>query len=184
MLPKMGVVKTLAIFAVTGAVVPASALGSCGPWATRDPQPSSLKASRKATLCLLNQQRAKHGLHRLRFNHKLALAGLEHARDMVSNHYFSHDEPTGPNFVDRILATNYVPASASYSLAENLAWGSGGASSPLATVRGWMASPGHRRNILLPAFREIGIAIVLGDPGQGQAGGATYATEFGAVHRR
>lgn len=184
MLPKMRVVKALAIFAVTGVVAPASAFGNCGPAATRDPGPSSLRAARKATLCLLNRERAKHGLRRLRFNHKLALAGLEHARDMVSNQYFSHDEPGGPNFVDRILATNYVPASASYSLAENLAWGSGSASSPLATVRGWMASPGHRRNILMRGFREIGIAIVLGDPVQGQAGGATYATEFGAVHRR
>jgi uncharacterized protein YkwD len=47
-----------------------------------------------------------------------------------------------------------------------------------------MKSPGHRHNILTPGFREIGIAIVAGAPVAGVADAATYATEFGVIHRR
>jgi uncharacterized protein YkwD len=42
-----------------------------------------------------------------------------------------------------------------------------------------MHSPGHRANILRGQFRDIGIGIKLGAPGQGLSGGATYVTDFG-----
>src|SRR5437763_1411054 len=48
-----------------------------------------------------------------------------------------------------------------------------------AIVNGWMNSPPHRANILHGAFRDIGIGIKLGAPGQGLSGGATYVTDFG-----
>jgi uncharacterized protein YkwD len=182
----MSTVKTLAIFSILAAVVPATASANCGPAAQRDPvnTATSLRQARIATLCLLNQQRRRHHLRALRLNAKLTRAGEAHARDMVSRKYFSHDTPSGQNFVQRVLATNYVPAADSYSLAENIAWGSAGLSSPAATVSSWMHSPGHRRNILMGGFREIGIGIVLGAPLQGENDGATYSTEFGALHRR
>ena len=45
----------------------------------------------------------------------------------------------------------------------------------------WMASPGHRANILRGAFREIGIGIAPGAPMAGLAGdpAVTYTNEFG-----
>ena len=43
-----------------------------------------------------------------------------------------------------------------------------------------MGSAGHRANILRAAYREIGLGVVAGNPASG-SGGATYATEFGAV---
>ena len=49
---------------------------------------------------------------------------------------------------------------------------------PAQTVRGWMNSPPHRRNMLDRGFREIGIGVALGAPGSNDPG-ATYATEFG-----
>jgi uncharacterized protein YkwD len=182
----MCVVKTLAVFLLVGVALPACAFANCGSAANHEPSDNdaSIKAARKATLCLLNVQRRHHGLHRLRLNAKLNRAGTQHARDMVARQYFSHDTPSGEDFVQRILATNYVPASSSYTLAENLAWGSGGDGSPSATVRAWMASPGHRENILNGAFREIGIGIVLGAPTPDGSGGATYASEFGSVRSR
>jgi len=42
-----------------------------------------------------------------------------------------------------------------------------------------MHSPGHRANILNPAFREIGIGVVTGAPAAGTDHAATYATSFG-----
>jgi uncharacterized protein YkwD len=185
-LPKMSVVKTLATVVGIISILPASALADCGPGAGREPDktPASLKAARNATLCLINEERSARGLNRLRFNHKLTLAGLRHARDMVSQHYFSHDALSGEDFVQRILDTHYASPSASFSLAENLAWGTLDLSSPRETVKGWMNSAGHRRNILDVGFRELGIGIAIGDPTDGHEGGATYAAEFGTVHRR
>lgn len=70
-----------------------------------------------------------------------------------------------------------------WSLGENLAWGNARKSTPRRIVRAWMASPRHRQNILSPGFREIGIAIVVGAPRARTKRAATYATEFGSVHR-
>jgi uncharacterized protein YkwD len=181
--------KTLKTFALTLAlalVLPTSALANCGSAADVDPASPdvSMPAARSATLCLLNTERSRRGLRKLRFNHALALAGLRHARDMVKNDYFAHDAPSGRDFVDRILNTDYVPASASWFLGENLAWGDHDKSTPREIVKAWMASPGHRHNILTKGFREIGIAIVVGAPVGGVSQAATYATEFGVVHRR
>jgi uncharacterized protein YkwD len=178
--------KTFLISVVLVALVPASALAKCGSAAAVDPATpgASLKSARSATLCLLNVERRKRGLRRLRHNRRLALAGARHARDMVQRDYFSHDAPSGQDFVARILRTSYVPRAASWALGENLAWGDDERSTPRAIVRAWMESPGHRRNILSRKFREIGIAIVMGAPVRGVRGAATYATEFGAIRRR
>ena len=177
----MGTFRTLALAVALAASFPASALAACGSAADRDPAGASLRAARSATLCLLNHERGKRHLHRLRLNQRLALAGARHARDMVRKEYFSHDEPSGNNFVQRIMRTHYVPAASRWTLGENLAWGSLRDSTPREIVRAWMASPAHRHNILTPGFREIGIAIVHGSPVAGVAGASTYATEFGRI---
>jgi uncharacterized protein YkwD len=169
---------------VLAASFPGTALANCGRAADRDPAASSLRAARSATLCLLNHERAKRHLHRLRFNHRLELAGLRHARDMVRRNYFSHTEPSGLDFVQRIMLTHYVPPASRWFLGENLAWGGRRGSTPREITRAWMASPEHRHNILTAGFREIGIAIIPGAPVAGVRHAATYATEFGAIHRR
>jgi uncharacterized protein YkwD len=177
--------RYLILFCALALVVPAASLANCGAAADRDPSgPSaSIAAAKRATLCLLNAERRRHGLKRLHANRKLAVAGERHARDMVQKQYFSHDAPSGQNFAQRILKTSYVPANAAWNLGENLAWGGGHMGTPRAIVRAWMASPGHRANILSRAFREIGIGIVPGAPVGGGHRAATYATEFGRVRR-
>jgi uncharacterized protein YkwD len=176
---------TLLLTLALALLAPASALANCGAAADRDPGApgASMTGGRSATLCLLNAERRRHDETRLRSNHKLAVAAVRHARDMVQNHYFSHDAPSGQDFVQRIFKTDYVPPAADWSLGENLAWGDGSKGTPRQIVRAWMASPGHRRNILTAGFREIGIAVVVGAPLAGVDGAATYATEFGAIHR-
>lgn len=181
----MKTLKTSLLAAALCLCTAASASASCGPAADVDPAAhgASLRAARSATLCLLNANRRAHHLHKLRFNHKLALAGLRHARDMVQKRYFAHTAPSGQDFVKRILNTSYVPPASSWLLGENLAWGDESKSTPRQIVKAWMASPEHRHNILTPGFREIGIAIVVGAPVNGVSEAATYATEFGAIHR-
>src|SRR3954469_14903797 len=182
----MKTLKTLVLTLMLAVALPASAFANCGGAADRDPASAgaSLRAARSATLCLLNVERGQRHQRPLPFSHKPALAGLRHARDMVDKHYFAHDAPSGQDFVDRIFKTSYVPAASAWALGENLAWGDGQKSTPREIVRAWMASPGHRHNILTPGFREIGIAIVAGAPVRRVNGAATYATEFGSVTRR
>jgi uncharacterized protein YkwD len=57
---------------------------------------------------------------------------------------------------------------------------------PAAIVASWMASPGHRANILDPDFRDSGVGVVARAPRRYANGqpGATYTQQFGAVTRR
>lgn len=136
----------------------------------------------RTTLCLVNLERRRRGLRGLRANGRLAAAAARHSTDMVRRAFFGHVTPGGATLVQRIRRTGYVSGARSYALAENLAWGTGSYATPLRTVAGWMRSPGHRRNILHPGFRELGVGIVLGAPGA-VGEGATYTTNFGARGR-
>ena len=153
---------------------------SCG---AVDAQPTaeSMGAVSGATLCLLNLERTSRGLVALAPNAKLNQAADAQAADMVARKYFAHESPEGTSPADRIRSTGYIPADASWTVGENLAWGTGALATPAAIVRAWMNSPGHRDNLLKPDYREIGLAIRLGVPKEGLDGGATYATTFGAV---
>ena len=170
---------TLSAFAL--AAPSASAAPACGAAADRNPAFSSTAAAERATLCLLNRERRAHGLPRLSANGQLRIAGERHALDMVRRDYFSHTAPGGTSFVSRIKDTSYIRPDAGWSVGENLAWGAGRSSTPRSIMRQWMNSPGHRANILRRGYRQIGIAVVRGVPVAGIAGGATYATEFGAL---
>jgi uncharacterized protein YkwD len=123
------------------------------------PTSANVAQVKSATLCLLNAERSTRGRATLRQNSGLALAGRRHARDMVSRRYFAHSSKAGRTFDDRIRGAGYLRGGHRGAImGENLGWGSGSLATPRAMVRQWMASPGHRANILRPAFREVGIA--------------------------
>jgi uncharacterized protein YkwD len=66
------------------------------------------------------------------------------------------------------------------ALGENIAWGTGNLGTAAKIQRAWMASPGHRANILRRQFREIGIGIAVGAPvDAGGLDGATFTADFG-----
>jgi uncharacterized protein YkwD len=138
-----------------------------------------------ATLCLVNVQRARHGERALRPNADLSRSASAHSEDMVARNYFDHTSPGGETVLDRIRASTYLPARAGYLLGENIALGTMRLATPAAIVDSWMASPGHRANILNADFRDSGIGVVARAPrryGHGQPG-ATYTQQFGAVTR-
>jgi uncharacterized protein YkwD len=145
------------------------------------PSAETLGAMADATLCLLNGDRADHGLAPLAANPRLTEAATAYAADLVAGSYFSHTGRDGSDVLDRIRRSGYLPRGAAFVLGENLAWGSGGLATPGAIMDAWMNSPGHRENILNPEFREIGIGVVAGNPKTADGRGATYATEFGAI---
>lgn len=134
--------------------------------------------ARKATLCLLNRERAAHGLRPLRADDEQQEAAEGHNRTMIRKRCFSHQCSGERDLVGRIEATGYLPCNCSWSVGENIAWGSGSTSSPRKIVAAWMHSAEHRANILNPRFEHAGVAVGQGSP----AGGgdtATYTLDFG-----
>ena len=133
-----------------------------------------------ATVCLVNNARERHGLGRLRVNGRLSAAADAHSGDMVRKRYFSHTSRTGRDVVDRLRNTGYLSGASSWTVGENIAWGSGARSTPRSIVSAWMHSAGHRHNILSRRFREIGLGVAFDTPAGSYSTGATYTNTFGA----
>jgi uncharacterized protein YkwD len=143
------------------------------------PAVASVPTAKSATLCLLNDERAARGLAPLSSEPTLEAAAHDYSHAMVQQRFFGHVSPGGQTLRERLAG--YVAPARSWVTGENLAWGQGALASPAAIVRGWMASAGHRDNILNDEFNEIGVGIVGGTPsGVLSALGATYTTHFGA----
>jgi uncharacterized protein YkwD len=172
---------TAAAVVAAMATAASSAHAAC---AGADAMPSAANAAkvRNATLCLLNRQRHAHGLSGLRGNRKLRSAATDYSKLMVRLHFFDHVSPTGSTLRSRVESTHYLDGARSWSIGENIAWGTGSFATPRSIVRSWMHSPGHRANILNGGFRDIGIGIAPGAPVHmnGATGGATYTTDFGS----
>jgi uncharacterized protein YkwD len=136
---------------------------------------------REATLCLMNAERTARGLGRLQPEPLLGRVAASYARQMVRGRFFDHTSPGGSTMLARIRATSYLRDVSSWSVGENLAWGSGPLATPRATVRAWMHSADHRANVLDRHFADVGIGVAAGAPialDEGELGG-TYVTDFG-----
>jgi uncharacterized protein YkwD len=168
----------LALLLVLGAAPTASAAGACTA-ANASIATASKRTLVKATLCQLNVERARHSLRPLRLNRRLSDAAQRHSRAMARRHFFSHDSLNGASFLDRIRSTGYLRGAHSWTVGENIAYGSGRLSTPRAIGRAWMNSAGHRANILSSSFHAIGIGIAAGTPSGRGGTGATYTTDFG-----
>jgi uncharacterized protein YkwD len=147
------------------------------------PDPGNLSAVSDATLCLLNAERADRGLTTLKADRRLKRAALRHGGDMVDNGYFAHEGRNGSKPAQRIRAAGYLSSGGAWRIGENLAWGTGELATPRSIMAAWMNSPGHRANILTPAYREVGFGVIAGNPRSGDGSGATFVTEFGVVER-
>ena len=120
--------------------------------------PRSTKASFiQRVLELTNRERAKAGLQPLKLDTELSASAGWKAEDMAKRDYFDHADGGGRDFVDR--AEQYGYRDWTY-LGENIA---AGQTTPEEVVQEWMASPGHRRNILKPQYKEIGLGFALSD---------------------
>jgi uncharacterized protein YkwD len=140
---------------------------------------------RAATLCLMNAERTARGLGRLQAEPLLGRVAASYARQMVRGRFFDHTSPGGSTMLARIKTTSYLRDAASWSVGENLAWGSGSLATPRATVRAWMQSADHRANLLDRHFADVGIGVAVGAPialDPGELGG-TYVTDFGRRRR-
>ncbi len=157
----------------------ARAAQACSAADTRSGDASEATLGRSA-VCLINKQRARRGLRKLRINARLSAAAERHTTDMVKRGYFGHTSRSGSDVVDRLKRTGYMRGARAWTVGENLAWGSGKRSTPREIVAAWMGSPGHRANILQRRFREIGIGVAFKAPQNTSSAAATYTTTFGA----
>jgi uncharacterized protein YkwD len=150
------------------------------------PTPEDLAAIQTATLCLVNQERARNDELPLLPNWRLEQAARGHSEEMIGEDYFAHVSPNGLTPVGRVESTGYVPnRQVGYTLGENLAWGTLQLSTPSAIVAAWIASPEHLANILFSQYRDTAIAVVPAVPAslaEGQPG-ALYTQEFGVIVR-
>ena len=104
---------------------------------------------------LINQARTSQNLSPLAVDQKLNEAANLKAQDMIANNYFDHTSPAG-------ISPWYWFSQAGYSYVwagENLALHF---TDTNAVFDAWMASQGHRDNILSPNFKEIGVAVTEG----------------------
>jgi uncharacterized protein YkwD len=125
----------------------------------------------------INAQRAANGLPPVRRDHSLAALARSHSAHMVACRHFSHDD-----FGKRIRHSSWARRHATWAAAETLAWGTGRRGTPAGIVAAWMQSPKHRRIVLDPRFRVVGVGQVKGVPVSGARGpnGRTYTADFGS----
>jgi uncharacterized protein YkwD len=100
-----------------------------------------------------NQARAANNLPPLSENSVLDVTASAKTDDMFAKSYFEHTSPTG-------MTVSSQAKNAGYSylmIGENLALGQFASAKEI--VDAWMASPGHRANILNTRYSEIGIGV-------------------------
>src|SRR4030095_3047254 len=103
---------------------------------------------------LVNKERVKNGLKPLKNDPELAIVARAHSKDMFAKGYFAHESPDGKSPFDRMrdAKIEFSKAGENLALAQTL---------EIAHIN-LMNSPGHRANILQPAFGRLGIGIVDG----------------------
>jgi uncharacterized protein YkwD len=142
---------------------------------------------------LVNGERKKHGLSPLAWNEALSGIACKHSSDMAKKGYFSHVSPVGHDFSYRYKQEGYQcevrgQGNVYYTGAENIfqnnlfdrvmisngvrhyEWNSVDRIAET-TVDGWMKSPGHRKNILMPYWVSEGIGVSI------SADGKVYITQ-------
>lgn len=111
---------------------------------------------------LTNAQRTVAGLPTLQWNDTLANSAASYAADMASRNYFSHYSPEGTSPIDRDRDAGYPSFEWGMYVGENLAKGF---DSPDSVMQGWLKSEGHRHNVFLPDYVDIGVAVAAAPDG-------------------
>jgi uncharacterized protein YkwD len=113
---------------------------------------------RAGILADLNRIRQRHGLAPLSLSPELTAAARVHSDEMLARGYFSHSSFDGTVYWRRIKAFYPLVPGDTWAAGENLLWTHGTVVAGQA-VAAWMGSPEHRHNILMPIWRQIGIAV-------------------------
>jgi uncharacterized protein YkwD len=173
---RRGTICAVAVLAALAAALPASAAHS---------QPTvALTSLEQGVLSDINAFRAAHHLAPLRLSASLTDAARSHSQQMEADGYFAHNSVDGTAFWKRIQ--DFYPTShfGFWSVGENLLWSSPDVGAQKALTM-WENSPEHRKNMLDPQWREIGVSAVHAEraPGVYQGLAVTIVTTDFGVRR-
>lgn len=115
-------------------------------------QLSDLETVRLQLLARVNKERERRNMGPLRSSRTLNTAAQAYADRMMREGFYGHISPRGETVLERVRAGGYKPA----LTGENLASGQQTAEQ---AMDNWMASRGHRGNILERGFRDIGVGV-------------------------
>jgi uncharacterized protein YkwD len=104
---------------------------------------------------LTNNERLDNARPQLSRNTILDQAATAKAQHMADNEYFAHFAPDGTTPWEFFQSAGYVYAHAGENLAIHF-------TDSAEVVEAWMLSPAHRKNIVDPKFREIGVGTARG----------------------
>lgn len=122
------------------------------PFTHTSPKPRPLLEEQM--LVLVNKERTIRGLKPLAADPEMMQVARAHSRDMFARGYFAHHTPDGRDPFDRMESANVRFRTAG----ENLAL----AQTVEVAHANLMNSPGHKANILNPAYGRLGIGILDG----------------------
>lgn len=131
-------------------------------------KPAAAQKVEAELIQLINAERARHGLAKVRRSAPLERAADRQACDLAAHRRMSHVGSDGSTMKQRVKGAGYRMRFAN----ENIGYGF---RSPAAAVAWWMNSPGHRANILEPRVREIGVSLT-------QSNTLYWATVMGESH--
>ncbi|HVR01478.1 MAG TPA: CAP domain-containing protein, partial [Polyangia bacterium] len=116
----------------------------------------SAEAAERELLALVNRDRAAAGLGAVTWDARLATIARAHSRDMAEHDFVGHVSPRSGTALDRVHKGGLAPD----LVLENV----GRAYSAQEVESGFMASPGHRANVVEPRATKLGVGVVLGAP--------------------
>jgi uncharacterized protein YkwD len=151
-------------FVLAASALPAGGAAGARPAGHRTPaaaerQITEMPRLQNEVLAAVNEIRRSKGLAELRSNGALALAALEHSVAMAKHGFFGHSGRDGSSFAQRIKQKYRPLPHAYWGVGENLVWASPGLNADQA-LELWLKSEPHRKILLTPAWREIGLGGV------------------------
>lgn len=121
-------------------------------------EPTSDAEARARLVSRINALRAGFGLTAVAIDSELDAVAQPYAERMATENFFAHVAPDGSDVRRRLKLAGYPYRTAG----ENL----GQASGPMAAHFGLEHSPGHRKNLLDPAYSAVGLGIAKNAQGQ------------------
>jgi uncharacterized protein YkwD len=115
------------------------------------PEPTSPEEARARLLARVNGLRSGGGVAGVQADARLDAVAQAYAERMATQRFFAHVSPDGDALPDRLEQAGYGYTASG----ENL----GMAAGPLAAHAAIEESPGHRKNLLDPAFERVGFGL-------------------------
>jgi uncharacterized protein YkwD len=158
---RIGIVLTLGVGALALTASPKAGAGDlllAPEYVCPNPAPSApTPAQVRAMLCYHRYARSRARVRDLRTSSRLFRSAALKAQWITACRGFTHT-PCGHSLITAFSDAGYTRGD--WSVGENLGWGTGSLAGVREMFSAWLRSPEHRRNILRPGWREIGLARI------------------------